>query len=626
MKYAISLAALALFACANVAAQGEETAPPPPLKPESLADAQMLGGRWNQHDGNFGGSGAKGNAWLLFDQEYQDVEVGAQFRCPGACRLGLLLRAARTQDGGWSGILVPIGDPGRPAERVALNEAGVIIDRIPLPIGFGATRVASQPPAGASSVPKPRDDTPDTAPFPPPDSGLRGGDWNSLRVTFDANVIRAGMNDGHVGTWIADANGYGSIALLVEEGSRAEFRKIAITDLGRRTRKPEVVSDHFRKQVLNDFFYGWSAAAGDVDRDGAMDIVSGPFIYYGPDFRRFREFSLAEPANPTGGYPTFFEQYVADFTGDGWPDILAVRHAPPFGQLYVNPQGENRRWEVSTVLDLLVSETTALADIDGDGRAELVYAVPGELRAARPDPANPTSKWVVETLSSEGIGPGGTHGLGVGDLTGDGMPEIVSRFGWWEPAETEGRPWRYHAHFFGRHGPGGAGGAEMAVYDVNGDGLNDVVTALSAHGYGLAWFEQQRESSGAVDFVRHLILDGPGGENAGNVVFSQAHAVKAADLSGDGVPDLITGKRYFSHLETPSDPDTWGEPVLYWYEVVRDSNAPGGARFVPHLIDNRSGVGSALLARDIDSDGEIDLVTATRFGTALFWNLGARSR
>ena len=41
----------------------------------------------------------------------------------------------------------------------------------------------------------------------------------------------------------------------------------------------------------------------------------------------------------------------------------------------------------------------------------------------------------------------------------------------------------------------------MCVYDVNGDGLNDVVTALQAHVFGLAWFEQKRDAGGN-DLVR----------------------------------------------------------------------------------------------------------------------------
>ena len=42
----------------------------------------------------------------------------------------------------------------------------------------------------------------------------------------------------------------------------------------------------------------------------------------------------------------------------------------------------------------------------------------------------------------------------------------------------------------------------MAVYDVNGDGLNDVVTSIAAHGIGLAWFEQKRDGAGKISFVR----------------------------------------------------------------------------------------------------------------------------
>ena len=39
----------------------------------------------------------------------------------------------------------------------------------------------------------------------------------------------------------------------------------------------------------------------------------------------------------------------------------------------------------------------------------------------------------------------------------------------------------------------------MAVYDVNGDGLNDVVTSLQAHGLGLSWFEQKKAAEAKLD-------------------------------------------------------------------------------------------------------------------------------
>jgi hypothetical protein len=174
---------------------------------------------------------------------------------------------------------------------------------------------------------------------------------------------------------------------------------------------------------------------------------------------------------------------------------------------------------------------------------------------------------------------------------------------------------------FGRYGRGKRmGGSVMAVYDVNGDGLNDVVTVLDAHGWGMAWFEQKRDAQGNISFVQHMIMDDFSTQNAGGVTFSEAHGTTYADVNGDGIPDFIVGKRYWSHRDDQMDVNPYGTPVLYWYETVRDAKAPGGARFVPHLIDNRSGAGSDILAVDLNRDGKMDVVTATRFGTFIFWN------
>ena len=163
----------------------------------------------------------------------------------------------------------------------------------------------------------------------------------------------------------------------------------------------------------------------------------------------------------------------------------------------------------------------------------------------------------------------------------------------------------------------------MAVYDVNGDGLNDVVSGMNAHGFGLAWFEQKR-AGGEISFERHIVMDDFSTKNAGGVTISEMHAALAADVDGDGIPDFITGKRHFSHLESDTDADPWGAPVLYWFRTVRNKKAPGGAEFVPELIHNRSGVGSQFSAGDLNGDGALDIVTATNRGTFVFWGSAKR--
>jgi hypothetical protein len=613
----------------------------PTFQPDVKVQANTLNGwhtlgsaNWKAENGEIVGTVQSGSSgWLVLDKSIQNVAMYSQFRCTGGCQTGVLLRAEKTPTG-MKGIFVSLNGDDLYPYRVELDQQGKIVQKEKLRAIFGTQRIAPPPdpskPEQHAYIPqKPSVDLP----VMPPDYSMKPNDWNNFEIFIDANIVRMFLNLGFEtegGVAEPEYGNYGPFALYVGGSGQVQFKDMAYGDAGMRDFPKEETSANFTKQQLTPFYYCFSADAADFNHDGILDVVSGPKIYYGPDFTKSREIYAELTSNPSDSY-TFncWEQSAADFTGDGWPDVINPSFSGGPGKgiwLYVNPKGEARRWDRYEVVDDYQSELSYIADIDGKGKPAAVYASGDYVRYAEPDPANPTGKWIVHTVSEKGYGI--AHGIGAGDINGDGHMDIVNAFGWWEnPGHPTDQPWKYHAEPFSRYYRGILGGAQMAVYDVNGDGLNDVVTSLDAHGFGLAWFEQKRDGSGNISFVRHMIMDdyATAAQNAGGVTFSELHGATVADMDGDGIPDFIVGKRYWAHCDDFFDPDPYGAPVLYIYHTVRDPKAPGGARFVPELINNHSGAGSTLTAVDLNKDGALDILTSTKLGMYIFWGKpGAR--
>jgi hypothetical protein len=378
----------------------------------------------------------------------------------------------------------------------------------------------------------------------------------------------------------------------------------------------------FMTRTLSTQHFAEGADVGDINGDGAIDLVAGPNWYAGPNFDLGGTLMANPPTYSKDQYSTFFLTFVDDVNGDTRPDVIAISDAgiavAGAGAnvntvWYENPGPANlsQPWTRRALYNAFVSnESPAYVNLLGDGKRELVFMTNRQLGYAQPG-ATPTAPWNFTTVTGSLFGTPYVHGLGVGDIDGDGLADIVERSGWWRQAA--GATWEQHTFDFGTglpsSRPSNWGGSQMYIYDVDGDGDADVVAALAAHQYGLSWFERQGTGSAAT-FVPHVILPSSAGTNN----FSQLHAMVAADVNGDGLTDVITGKRYYAHPSNNPDPGTTDPPVIYWFELQRGA---GGATFVPHLIHSDSGVGCNFVARDLTGDGKVDIFTSNKRGTFL---------
>lgn len=607
-----------------------ESIPDYVYKGSSLAGWHTLGNAgWKSSNGIITAKANGSASYLMSDKGFQDVHLRSLFKADATTEVGFLFRLQKAGDGMNSYLVsikgseiglykVALDAQGKETKRDRLSNAGGIIRQAPAP-----NPNAPAPERGSGGAPRGvAAATNLNLPYTRPVTAPVPGQWNQFDGIIDLNMLRAYTNDSGENTVGLDSDtGFGPIALMVNGTGEVQFNELSYMDAGIKKMPNEQIGAGFKLQQIQDMYYSWAAGSGDFNHDGIKDIVAGPYVYYGPNYTTYREIQFASSVSPSKNFTEFNCQYGYDFNGDGWDDVLS---GPSTGALFVNPKGESRRWDRYQVVRGITSEVTVFKDVDGDGKPELVYGAGGQVCYAKPDPADVTKPWIQRPISERGTA--NAHGIGVGDINGDGLMDILNVNGWYEhPKNDDGKMmWAYHPVAFGRmaHRSNNYGGAAMGVYDVNGDKLNDVVTTLNAHGFGLAWFEQKRDASGKISFVRHMIMDdySTADKNAGGVTFSQAHGAAFADMNGDGIPDFITGKRYWSHLDTQLDPDGYGTPVVYVYKTVRDPKAPGGAKFVPELVHNRSGVGSDVLADDLNKDGAVDIVTATDRGVFIYWN------
>jgi hypothetical protein len=520
----------------------------------------------------------------------------------------------------------------------------------------------------------------------------------------------------------------------------------------------------WKKTVVDKAFRSEGVTVADVNKDGRLDIIVGDCWYEAPkekDGRWFRHVLRADRAFDPKNYSDSFCCFPGDFNGDGRVDVIVIPFPGNPCYWYENPGATGTWWKQHLLTNSACNETPIYVDLfktgkrvlvmgwqperfddkgkkvgNYDDRGEMCYFVPGK---------NPSEPWERHSISGPST-PGkfevpGTrrfsHGLGAGDVNGDGRLDIISTGGWWEqPEKLDGTPWTFHPANFSN------GCADIHVYDVDGDGQPDVICS-APHWYGLWWFQaktgkeltflqrellpmpatlakeaidrkilgteeqalytainklrddhyrkatlvanaelcrmardhaerslkakdgtdvniggsykgkivnvlQIAEAPGSADELAKIVLEkaeqgllrpgfeigigyakGDGDALRYTIVIgdrglfslpSATHALHCVDIDGDGLKDLVTGRRYWAHAPNPKggggDAGVNDPAVLYWFRASKDKT--GFTTFIPELIDEDSGVGTQFEIADINGDGLLDIIVSNKRGVFVF--------
>jgi hypothetical protein len=382
-----------------------------------------------------------------------------------------------------------------------------------------------------------------------------------------------------------------------------------------------------------------SAAVADFNNDGKLDIVSAESWYEAPGWtkRPIRTIPVSS------GYVDSFSDLPLDVDGDGFTDLIQIGYFARRIVWMKNPGPGGGAWTENLIDAVGPTEFAFLVDLDNDGASDdLLPQFTGGAGAPLTWYELQKGEWVKHVVSTRSYG----HGIGAGDVNGDKRNDILTPQGWLEAPVNPRGPgdWTFHGTDWQQRAipapavnaspspttppaistppaaegaaappstsPAGARGAEwgfLYVLDINGDGRKDVLTT-SAHSYGVCWFEQRADGRWQQHVIDHS--------------WSHAHASVLADVNGDGRPDLVTGKRYQSrNAPAPGDNDPLG---LYWYEFTRGSS--GAVAWTRHTIDygTKAGGGLQMAVRDIDGDGDMDVVSGGKSGLFLAENLTKR--
>lgn len=351
----------------------------------------------------------------------------------------------------------------------------------------------------------------------------------------------------------------------------------------------------FRKQFVAAESFE-SVGVFDVNGDKVPDLLSGSYWYEGPGYAK-RHFVTELKRH--GEYYDDFATIPLDLNGDGRLDFVTGGWFGETLRWHENP-GADKPWPEHTIAKTGNVETLRAWDLDGDGTLELVPNTPNKPLAfykVQTGANRPPAFTRVEVAKTHG------HGLGCGDVNRDGRPDLIVSGGWLEaPPNPLTEPWTLHPEFDLK-----TASVPIIVTDVNHDGRADLI-AGQGHDYGLSWYEQRLDRKGKRTWLAHAI-------DPNN---SQFHEMQWVDITNDGQPELITGKRYRAH--NGNDPGAADPLGLYYYSWNGESFTKNVISYGP--LGEGVGTGIYLSVADLRGSGRPDIIVAGKQGLYLFFNEG----
>ncbi len=335
---------------------------------------------------------------------------------------------------------------------------------------------------------------------------------------------------------------------------------------------PEFKFHHLGK--TEEAHLGQSSLA-DLDNDGDLDFIvgaSGSTIWWF-EFKNAEEWkrhTLGENAlTDKGGI-------ACDVDGDGLIDQISG------GTWYKNMGGTPpvfKRFENGAIF----TYDNIVADIDGDGKNEVLALSSHEGLYIYEIPSNPEKKWKKNRID-DGV-PGGIYPYGVGDFDTDGDMDILRSNVWYDNLNGDAGKWGIHrtVSFVKSQGEY-ANSSRVYVIDFDGDGDDDIVQSESNVPNGQIAWHANKDGKGINWFTHKIDID----------TKQDLHTLCVADFDNDGDLDVFSG----------------GGPMtedLYRRCFIWENTNNEGTEWTKHEILFKTGCFDAV-AGDVDADGDIDIV------------------